>query len=580
MNKVSKFNNERKVNKDIIIVTLLFIMSIVIYLWTIKLPIIGDGLMHLSDETHFSSIKDFIKIFYTFDGLGKPEVAPTLGFHRPIFNELIIPSIKYITNCNTVYIRMISVIIHAINTVLSYYLCKTISKNRYIGLLGSIVFCTNIIYFNGIYEFGLSFSLWLTLFSLLAFLFTIKYEQEENKIYLIISLISSFLAVFTKESAVVLGVALSFYMLVKCIINKRKIDKRTTIYIIIQCVIIIMYFTTRYYKLGSVFAIAGGIESKFSLEAIITKLIGYFFILFNIPNKAIPSYMIGYLDRVNILIAISLIILTLIILIKGLKLVIESPLKNINIIIAIIMYCILIASTFKVNRNSSYYADIAMLAILLYISSLNLSSKKTFKNILSIYVIIYSITFFSLVNSMVSDNQWYLSDSTNEANILRNEIKDYLPVSDKIYQTTSFLKDSNDQYTFNHGKIGSFLKYNIDANLEVEQCNEITLQELGADVIVIDYVYEKETNNIKVLYKTKNNSENNIIQIKYNKLDQYDKLFKMSYEYDGKEYYQIIDLNYQKQINNNEIYFVIPKGVNVNFTQEYVKSENNIKISL
>ena len=95
------------------------LVNFLLYGWSISLPIIGDGLMHLSDETHFSSAFDLIRVFYTFDGLGKPPASMTLGFHRPIFNELIVPVVHELSGGNAAMIRAISILVHAVNTILA-----------------------------------------------------------------------------------------------------------------------------------------------------------------------------------------------------------------------------------------------------------------------------------------------------------------------------------------------------------------------------------------------------------------------------------------------------------------------------
>ncbi|MFR4981106.1 MAG: glycosyltransferase family 39 protein [Clostridium neonatale] len=570
--KRSIFNSNKKKVQELLIIIILFAIPIIMYSWTIYLPIIGDGLMHLSDETHFSSIGDFVKVFYTFDGLGKPMNSPTLGFHRPVFNEIIVPIIKNITKDNTMYIRVISILVHCINTVLAYIISKNISKNRYIAIMVSLIFCSNIIYFNGIYEFGLSFSLWLTLFSLLTFLFTIMYENNKKMVQLILAIFTSFLAVFTKESAVVLGIAMSFYIIVKSFYKKRRLEKSDILYVILQGVVILIYFITRYNKLGGFFEIAGGIESNIRIKDILIKLVGYFFLMFDIPNKAIPPYMIGYLDRVNILIAISIVILCFTIIIYGIKLIASNSLARIDIIISIVMYCILISTTFKVNRNSSYYADIAMISMLLYLSIIGMKNKVIYKCILPAYTVICIVSSYSLINSMISDYNWYLSKSTNEANILRDQIKEYIPSKRKIYQASSFLKNSDDSFTFNHGEIGSFMKYNIYRESTVMMYNEQSVNKFDEDSIIIDYVYEEGTNKINVLSKSKVDKDNSIIEIKYKEKNIYDELFEFRYEYEGKVYYQSIDLNYQKSINNSELYFIVPYGVDVKFTNDYVEN--------
>ena len=271
---------------------LIFLLSVITYIWAIALPIIGDGLMHLNDKTDLSSIENIFKVFFTFDGVGKPANSATLAFHRPVFNEILVPIIKCITKDNTIAIRLISVLIFSGVVLSAYYLAKELLENEYKALLLAICINFNLTYFHGVYEFGLSMSLWVTLFFILAFYHTAKYAHYGRKRYLLLSLAFSFLTLFTKESAMMAGVALSWYILVHDWNKEKKLTKRVMGYGASQAVLLCLYLLTRYKKLGNIFTVAGGIDSQeISFLQIVQKIAGYFFTIFNASTAIIPDYM-------------------------------------------------------------------------------------------------------------------------------------------------------------------------------------------------------------------------------------------------------------------------------------------------
>lgn len=574
INYMQKILRKDSVKHSIIILALM-IFSFLIYGWSIDLPIIGDGLMHLGDETHFSSPMDIIKSFYTFNGLDKPENSPTLGFHRPIFNEMIVPIVTSISNKNTEFIRCISIMVHGINSVLAYWLCYLIGKNKKIAIIGGLLFSTSLTYFSGIYEYGLSFSLWLTMFALLAIIFTEKYVQQQRKLYFIMSIFFTFCALFTKESAITLGVALAFYVLVKQISDIGKIKINSCLYCVIQLGGIVLYFTTRYIKLGSFFGIAGGIEQEMDIISMIKKLIGYFLYGVNISNVTIENYLTVYLDKIPLILAWLIVGITGFILIKYFIRAIKDPIFNREIIVSIIMFCILIAPTFKVSRNAPYYGDVANLAILMLFMHIALQlGQNNLKKIIG-YLVIYIATFICSFSYAVKNDATVYTQGTNQAKIAVSYLQGIS--EEKVYQATSWMRNGDNHFIYNHGKYGSFYKYNVSQSSEVNMLNEENIMFLDDNSIVVDYYYNKSDGNPKVFTKV-SGSSNKILKITYDYMESYQEVFEIGFNYMGGDYYQNIDLNYKKiWSSDNILYFVVPDDVEIYLSNQYVEEKEYLE---
>jgi len=196
----------------------------------------------------------------------------------------------------------------------------------------------------------------------------------------VIGLLFVFLAVFTKESAVVWPiiclVMTVFFAYDKQIISENKIlsiieQLKTLISIFFALrwlvlaliAIIIFYFVTRYNKLGSLTAIAGGIEQAPSLIDALIKFVGYTLLALQIPSSITPAYMtqgIQSLSWIEIAFRLFLFFTALWSLWNGWR---KSWIATFTMLVCFISAFIPII---KVSRNAPNYGD--MMAILLAIA--------------------------------------------------------------------------------------------------------------------------------------------------------------------------------------------------------------------
>lgn len=549
-----------EIKKKNICIVVLFIVSLATYMWTVNLPIIGDGLMHLNDTTDIGSLVNIIKSFYTFEGIGKAENSSTLIFHRPIFDELLVEIIKNITGCNIMKIRFISVLTFAVAIMVSYFLGFEIFENYKKAFWTALFMNFSFVYFNGIYEFGLSFSLWLTLFMLLSFYNTVRYVKYNNMRNLIGAFIFSAITIYTKESAMTLGIALSWYVLVYELCKNRKITKRTWEYGVGQFIILVVYLITRYIKLGSLFTAAAGIDAgNISLIESIKKTIGYYFLLFNIPNEVIPNYMCVNIDNNLTWLGILLCGMPIALLICFFIMVLKRNSKSVNILTYMVMYFLLILPVFKVSRNAPYYGDIFAIFVILSIITVFDIDKKKNKIVLSVFLMAYLTIFITnMYSSVKPGSMYYLSTQSNEAMKLRDKLlekKDDISTK-RVLLSDSWLKNNDDNFTYHHNyynELGSFYKFNIDNSKEIDM---VSAENIFSDATIIDFYMNHDDGKMKVfLYPDRNNK---IVRVKYDK--ESNENLSVGFLYKGYYYSNNFDMNFEKQFDSdNYLYFVIPK---------------------
>lgn len=570
--------------KDIGIIFIIILGIWFTYGYTVNFAVVGDGLMHMQDHTTLQQPGDWIRIFFaTGEAQGKGQYV-TNGFLRPIFNDVIITFLKWVSNYDIAIIRTISLAVHSINAIIAYIICNKLTKhNRLLSVCGSCVVAFGLTYYPGIYEVGLSFSMWLTCFSFFAFLFVIYYMENGKKEFAWLSVFFTFAAVFTKESAVTLGIALTVFLVNRYLKSPDKINRKNVlIYALVQCAITALYFYCRVLKLGALTNIAGGIEGKIGIVGSIKKMIAYFLLAFNISTPAIEGYMLPDILCCGMLFTaiVALCYLVLFVFI-GLNFCKNKEVRF-DIITGVIMFAICIAPTFKVTRNAPNYCDFSVIAVLFLISTLgNVQFKKTKK----IKLLLTScILCFVFANWITLDYSWrtyatYLVIAQKYSMNIQNEIENNMELYQNVYQAISFERNNDDVWIYNYNSAlttyGGFYRYNIDSNANVKRATQENLTNISDDSVVIDYISNKNNrDDVEVRYASADNDETCLLKVEVDQLDTYaNNALTLEYTYDEKEWIQTVDLANAKANGITELWFVIPKNVEYSVNCDYVQSE-------
>lgn len=540
------------------IIGLIFI-SFITYAWTMRLPIIGDGLMHLADHTDLS-VTNLVKCFYTLDGLGKPADSATMQFHRPVFDEIIVEFIKIASNYNIFAIRLFSVMAHCATVAVAFLIGMELYENLKKAVFLAVLFNFSLAYFSGIYEYGLSFSLWLTLFVLLAFYETVKYCNYGKSANFIGCCFWTFLAMYTKESAMTLGIAFTWYVFVTEYASKKRVSKKTIWYGTAQAAILFVYLITRMKKLGSLFTVtAGGIDAKeFSMAEILKKLAGYWGYSLNIPNHCFEAYLCSYLSRAGICIAVIVLCFWVWSIVRYVQAVKNGEIQLWMSGIAFTgMYFILCLPVFKTTRNATYYGDILTLFVLLtVIGCMDFEKKQSLKRF--VLLLSYCLLFTINVHDMVKpDSTFYLKTISNDAKKVMEACRSLNPSIQNQYilLPTNWMKNMNEAFIYHHNQAGSFYKYNVDISKEVDVLQAGNTGKNGA---IVDFFKPVGVDEIALFLFSEQTTDTKLAQVTYGL--ESNALIQAGFSYEDNYYYSEIDVNYKKSWSkDNRLYFVIPK---------------------
>lgn len=560
--------------RGIFCVILIFFATIVLFWDTCNLPMMGDALLHMDDVTLFHTFGDFFRPFYSLSGIKENVYNPVINFHRPIFDEYIVSLLKFIFHNNTFLIRMASLVVFAGINSCSFILGYFISKQKLInGMICAILTMFSLAYLFPLMDWGLSFSLWMTFFAILALLCICLYEKNEKNVFLILSVVFTFIATFIKESAMTLSVALCLYFLFATILKYKKINSKLVLYCGLQFIVFITYFITRIVKLGVFFnsaIVGGGNTNGYSPTpiSILEKMYIYFLYCFNIPARAFPDYMMRHLPDVNLGVALLLIVLFLSLIGSCVMQFVKQPREHSRMIIGIIMFLILMLPSVTVERNGIYYNDLAMLGILVMIATIDFSVCKIIGyTFAGTYVLSYILN----AKAMYISNDQYLMKGEYQFRKIRDELQNYDYADKRIIQMSSFEANSEMHWYVNNVNTGTFFKYNVEDNLEIRNISK-DFEKIDLDKeIYIDYwTSQDDYYNPLVLVVNENTAaEYTIVRIK--PADSITS-FNLQIEYLGSIYYRWIDTQYYMQNEENEfLYYVLPKEGQLIFDENMVE---------
>ena len=354
----------------------LALMLLILYGWTVFEPYAGDALMHMMDDTQIHSLGDVLRTFYSTTNPAYQEQHRLTVFHRPIFNELYLSTLKKMFGVGSEWMRVMTLAM----LVGIGWAFLSLMRKMHVGTLSAMIGAAWLVFspplFFGLYEYGLAFSQLLVLLAVLSLLALHKYidcrNQPISRLWLIGTVFLVFLAVFTKESAVAWPIIcvlmavyfsndnqiisdkkpLSFFDQTKCLIHIFYTFRWLAFALI---TLTLLYFSTRYIKLGSITAIAGGIEQTPSLVDALIKLGGFTLLALQVPSPAIPGFMTLSLQNmggVEIIFRVFLFISALWSLWAGWR---KSRVATSILFVAFVFAFLPII---KVSRNAPYYGDL------------------------------------------------------------------------------------------------------------------------------------------------------------------------------------------------------------------------------
>lgn len=282
--------------------TALFLLCMAVFLISIALTnakafnsyFIGDDLDEI-EAVHDKGAASLIKLFYSdwlsfhtrwvkqlseaFSHTGKTGmIRPFLSMSHKIEFMLF--------GTNPIGYRLVNFSLHFFNTVLVFLLVNFLSGRMSFGFMAAMLFAITPVRFQIIGWIGCRAELMMGFFFLLSFYLFILFRAKKNKAYYIVSILAFFLALFTKENAVMLPIALIGYDVTdgfnlnfsKLKLNAewlKRIKDRLPAWAP-YLLILVSYLLIRKVNLGSFMAGYGVSHFNLSLKTRLRILISYF----------------------------------------------------------------------------------------------------------------------------------------------------------------------------------------------------------------------------------------------------------------------------------------------------------------
>ena len=230
----------QKLNKDIIAVFLIILLSVIVYANIFRNEFVFDDKKFVIDNLEIRKLSGIPQFFgEDFDGL-----------YRPLRQSLY--AINYqIWKLNPFGYHLNSLVLHILSSVLIYLILSLIAKKGP-ALIASVLFAVHPIHTERVTGITAGFDLLGIFFFLAAFYFYIKFSKS-NKINLyIISILFFILALFSSEEAIILPLIVILYDTCFSLKDKdilKKLKERIKFYSS-YFIIGILYIILRFYILG------------------------------------------------------------------------------------------------------------------------------------------------------------------------------------------------------------------------------------------------------------------------------------------------------------------------------------------
>lgn len=265
-----------RINKYLL---LIFLVSLIIFYPSLSKFYTNDDffLLKISQANNFPQ---FINFF-------NPTAGPDgLGMYRPLTTQVFYFLARKLFNLNPLGLHVISLGVFFLVIFLIYKLAKELTGSENISLVASFLYATSATHFGHLYYLATFQELGITLFFLLSVLGFIRFLRKEKAKDWLLSLLAFALALLSKETAVVLPLAL---FLVYFYLNKtRQISfslKKLTGVLSPYILLLVIYFYFRIFHYG--FAEGDSYIWDFSIGRTINTLGWYGLWSLNLPEMLV-----------------------------------------------------------------------------------------------------------------------------------------------------------------------------------------------------------------------------------------------------------------------------------------------------
>ena len=204
------------------------------------------GITRLDDDKIIKNANSIIHKNNIFEAFKTDAFLSYYGseFYRPIQSLSFIIDSNLGEN-NLVYFHLTNLVLHIINCCLVFYLIFLFSLDKRISLILTLIFSTHPLLNQAVIWLPSRGDLLVTLFIMISFISFIKYTNSKNFVFLIINLACFFLAVFSKEIAVLLPIIFMIYVYLKEKDIKKTLQIYNILVFIFYIIIIFIYLIIR-----------------------------------------------------------------------------------------------------------------------------------------------------------------------------------------------------------------------------------------------------------------------------------------------------------------------------------------------
>lgn len=196
--------------------------------------------------------------------LSNADGARASGVYRPL-TIISFWANYWLADLNSAFFHLFSIILHALNALLVFYLLKLISKSDVAAIMAGLFFAVLPNHPEAVSWISGRGDVLATFFYLLAVILYVAFRQKSGGWRLAVSLGCFLLALFSKEMAISLPAVLIAYEIIWQIRNFEK-AKQAVLYFLPFIAVLAGYFSLRFYATGLFYGFYGNSNLRFSLE--------------------------------------------------------------------------------------------------------------------------------------------------------------------------------------------------------------------------------------------------------------------------------------------------------------------------
>jgi len=238
MNKSPKKPDSSKKNIELFYPFFIFLFSFLLYSQTInfKYTMFDDDSLLMANKEFFTNDGSLLKIFTT-----DAYMRSDMSFYRPLQNLSFLMDVKLSGGMNTWMFHFSNILVFCFIAFSLYFLLLKFKIAPLYAWLGALFYAAHPLFASSVAWLPARGDLLLTLFSIICFIFWIRFLNHKKYSALFITWLCFSLALFTKETAVFLPVLFLLYSLF--FTSKPKIDfKMVLLGILMICTTVAWYF--------------------------------------------------------------------------------------------------------------------------------------------------------------------------------------------------------------------------------------------------------------------------------------------------------------------------------------------------